>query len=227
MSTTPDLAYLLQSFSAKILDNLRVALPCQVVSVEPDNRSVTVRIASLIPDHSAESIRYIDMPDLPAVPVQTVSNSRVSVDVQISSNDTGLLVFSDVALGAFLSSQGVGSTPPSSFNHLWSGAVFIPGLAPTSDSHPLPTGDVQVRIGDPNGVRVEVTDSEIRALDGSSKELAFKSDVDAVAASLLALQAIFNAHIHALNSPPTATLTTTPPSTENPIVEGTTILKGE
>lgn len=68
---------------------------------------------------------------------------------------------------------------------------------------------------------------EVRALDGTARPLAYKSDVDAVNARVAALELVFNGHVHSGGTLPGGVTGSTTPAATSATVEGTSVLKGQ
>lgn len=121
---------------------LRVAMPARVESLGP-NGTVTVQ-----PGHQAVSAANLDERSKPApitllpignVPVVQPQGAAYSIRLPVAVHDTGLLLFSDRSLAAWLAGDGGPRNPSDPRMHDLSDAIFVPGLLTTASQAAQPS----------------------------------------------------------------------------------------
>jgi len=175
------LADALLALMERLRSEIRVALPGRVTTVNHAAGTVGVRVESLVPRPLRDGGHALDeLPELLDVPVRQLVTATASVQAEVTVGDTGVVLFTDVALGAWLQA-GQTVAPPSVVLHGPSGAVFAPGLLADGGHPGLLQGGVRAVVEARGGARVEVSDAEVRVYDaGTAEPLALRSDVQGV-----------------------------------------------
>lgn len=125
---TPRLEAVLHAAQHALALQLRVALPAQILAITGEQ---TVDVLPLFQTRIFGQ-KVQDMPVLRGVPVAMPQGADWRISFPLAVGDTGLCVFCDRNLDAFLSSDGsVPQDPQDSRCHDLNDAVFFPGLVPT------------------------------------------------------------------------------------------------
>ena len=119
-----NLPELVQRIVNDTLRRLRVAMPAEVVSYDPERSMVKVRIVQpeLLQDGTTEQ-----QPVIAEVPVSWMRCGGAWITFPINPGDTGLLTFCDADVGGWVS-EGDTTGPDSERRHSISDAVFLPGI---------------------------------------------------------------------------------------------------
>jgi hypothetical protein len=133
MSTnTPTLAQLLNRVKASVGAETRVAIPGVVTSYD-----ATKQLADVSPQVSEPfeledgTVEQRRLPVVPSVPVMFPGASGFRITYPIEKGDTGLLIFCDRSIDAWLA-RGGHTAPTDARRHHLSDAVFVPGLHPSN-----------------------------------------------------------------------------------------------
>jgi len=108
----------------KAARNIRVAMPCRVVSYDPGRSMVAVEI--VMPEREDDG-RETAQPVIPEVPVSFPRGGGFFMTHPISAGDTGLVVFGDRDVGGWVA-DGDTAMPESERMHSITDGFFIPGV---------------------------------------------------------------------------------------------------
>lgn len=124
----PSLAGVLNAFKAQIFADLKVSCPAKVESFDAATQTVDVapQIKDFYENEEGERIA-VAIPIIRAVPLVFPGSGGMRITFPISRGDTVLLVFSDRALGEWISNGG-DITPSDDRRHHITDAVAIPGI---------------------------------------------------------------------------------------------------
>lgn len=156
----------------RTLASLNVLKPCKVTALYPDRTpfQIQVQVTDKIKVSDGAEVSYIEMPLLDAyVLMPHTQATDFSITMPIKVGDTGILLFSDKALGSFL--QYGESMPPqtdgdasqnSIRSHSLTDAIYLAGMDWQGNSikgynH---TPAIEIRNGD-RSERITVTDDDI------------------------------------------------------------------
>jgi hypothetical protein len=118
--------------------DLNVALPAHVLAYNPATQRATVQLG-MLPVMFVEDEEVVGAPIVcPDVPVLTLGGSLGYVSFQLVPGDSGLVVFSDRCLAAWLK-LGAPTDPLNGRTHALGDGVFIPGVRPVPDAITPPT----------------------------------------------------------------------------------------
>lgn len=164
----PTLAEVLRRAIASALLDVHTALPCKVVKFDPgsDTQQATVdcqiMVRHAVPTADEWGSVNEDYPIVQFVPVGWYATKRASMQMRLAKGDTGLLVFSEAAIGIWRTTGGALSDPGDLTRHDISYPVFLPVLRP--DDRALPTlaegegvaidSEDAIRIGGPSAAPV-------------------------------------------------------------------------
>ncbi len=208
MSTTPrepTLATLLVDAIQSRLTEFRVSLPCKVTKYNDSDGTVDVEI--LLKDQKPQSdgtVKLSTFPTVQDVPIQWFRCGTAWITLPIKDGDLGKLVFCDRSLSNWsASNKGEVVDPKSLTMHNIDGAVFEPGLYPTTAAVPSPDKDnivihcdEKVMVGQKG-----MNDDNLVAL-----AKLVKAEIKAVRDTLNDFVTTFNSHMHnagaALIAPP-------------------------
>jgi len=126
------------------LKDVHVALPAMIVKVQGE-QLVDVQPLLKMRMRTGE---LQDRPVVQAVPVAMPHGKDYYIKLPIAVGETGLLVFSDRSLDAWLAGGGGIVDPNDSRLHDINDAVFIPGVVPTGGQTQDGTTDLVVKNGD-------------------------------------------------------------------------------
>lgn len=132
MTTTPDLADLVRQAIADRLSDVHVALPGKVVKYDAAKQVADIepQIRRTLADADGAPVNE-DLPILPCVPVEWPRGGGFFVHLPLAVGDTGLVVFSERSIDTWRA-KGQLTAAGDRRTHGLSGAVFRPGLSPSS-----------------------------------------------------------------------------------------------
>lgn len=122
-------AVIQQAIKAQILE-LHTCLPAKVVKYDQLTQKADVK--PLIKRKLRKDQSLIELPVIPSVPVQHPCGGGAFIHMPIAVGDTGIVVFSERSLDAWLSGDGQIVDPKDIRHHHLSDGVFIPGVKPFS-----------------------------------------------------------------------------------------------
>lgn len=111
------------------LEATHTSLPARVIRYDGhDKRTATVKPLVMLPTHTGP---YLEIPPISGVPIVFPSTVAGSLLFPVNPGDQVLLVFTEVAIGHFLASDGSGPVETDTLSrHDLGNAVAIPGLWP-------------------------------------------------------------------------------------------------
>lgn len=185
MSHTPTLVDVIQSLAESRLADLHVAMPATVLSYDASNQSITAQPSVKRGYRDDDGVRQVEaLPPITNVPVVFPGSGGFRVTFPVQAGDTVLLVFSEQSLDKWLVT-GTHSDPGDDRRFAMSDAIAIPGLR--DFKHALSNAPTnRMSIGYDSGPSIEINTSEINA--GGSHPLAFESNLDALAARVVACE---------------------------------------
>ncbi len=138
MSRTPTLAEVIHDAIDDGLASLRVCMPVMVVAYHNDRHTVDVQCAVKLFHVDARGERVAtQVPIITDCPVQFPGGGGFSVTFPIVAGDTGIVVFSDVAIAKWYSGRGTHVvTETLDHSHNISDAFFIPGYSTVGGEQP-------------------------------------------------------------------------------------------
>lgn len=154
------LADLVRRTQAATARTMRVAMPARVVDYDSARSMVRVRIDQDEPDGAGGAI---SQPIVNEVPVSWPRSGGAWMTFPISAGDTGLVVFADRDIGAWVT-DGARGLPESDRLHAHNDAIFIPGIRPggvvaDASAVEIGLGGATIRI-EPGGI-VRITASQV------------------------------------------------------------------
>ncbi len=196
------------------LQDVHVALPCQVQRYDATSNLADVQVGVMHPVYDDDNRRtYEDMGVLVGVPVMFPRAGGFVITLPLAAGDTGLLVFNSTGIGEWRAS-GQTSQPADASRHSIGWPVFLPGLFP--DASPMAAGDVTARsagivIGkDGASQQIRIGASTVDVGAGATDFIALAS---LVLARLTSIQSAFDAHTHSYLPGPGAATPTAVPTT--------------
>ncbi len=171
-SITDDEEEGLKEYLRHELHNLHTAQPCEVVGVNKQDGTVSVKLG-VRRDITGESV---DVFVLKRVPVMFQSSGKFKMTFPIEAGDTGLIIFCESSIDRWLT-RGQGSrkeyhNPLDTRMHDYSDGVFIPGLKRYAESCEI-TDDACIGIGASKITMKE--DGEI-CLENENSKITMKDD---------------------------------------------------
>lgn len=127
----PTLAEVVSGAIEARLEDCHVAIPGRVVRYYPERQTVDVAPAVKLPLRAGEQggdVAYEDLPTWPDVPVAWPSGGGYFCAFPLAADDPVMLVFSDVAMGDYLTT-GKESAPIDTRRHSLGYPIAIPGGA--------------------------------------------------------------------------------------------------
>lgn len=126
---------LLAQWRRNIELDLRVSMPCQVVTYDPATQRATVQLALLPVAFDRNGAEVVQSPIvIPGVPVRWPGGSLGYVTTPLVPGDTGHVVFTDRCLSVWLQQGGI-VDPINGRAHALGDAIFEPGIRP--DTAPI------------------------------------------------------------------------------------------
>lgn len=150
--------------------DLRVAMPGHVTAYNPTTQRATIQLG-LVPVRFVEDEEVAQPPIvLPDVPVLNIGGSLGYVSFQLVPGDSGLVVFSDRCMAAWLK-LGQPTDPINGRAHALGDGVFIPGVRPIADVITPPT-DITGTVVEGSLVRLGSLAANGVVLDAAGLEIA-------------------------------------------------------
>lgn len=208
VSDTPDIADVIaDAIDSRLLD-VHTMVPAKVETYDAAKQvaDVTPMIKRVLRTVSGGRVAE-DLPTIPCVPVSQLRAGVFFVNVPVSAGTTGMLVFAETSIDRWRAT-GERVDPADARRHGLSGAVFVPGLAPSADAL-ADASATDMRMGIDGGARIDIAaDGTISiGAPNASDHIALG---DTLKTYVDALVAWVEAHTHTapvgggLTTPPTA-----------------------
>lgn len=178
MTTTPELAEVIEAAIESALIDVHTALPGKVQSYDPTTQTATIELEIKRPLPKADGTYTIeDLPLLENVPVHFTRSAAFALTVPLAAGDQGLVIFSELSLDQWRS-KGVNTSPGDIGRHTLTGAVFAPGLSPNAKALKTAAHASNLVIGlDDDNAQIHVTPSGSILIGADAvKESARKGD---------------------------------------------------
>ncbi len=227
--TSPGLASVIAEAIRTSLVDVHTALPGRVESYDSSRQVADVKpmLRRVIRRENMDRVAE-ELPVIPCVPVVWSRGGGAFVSLPLAAGDSGLLVFSEYTLDRWRST-GDDVDPGDERRHDLSGAVFVPGLFPSSETI-ADTSDSEVRIGLDGDYVAAISGTEARFPHNATE---FLARADRVLSELQDIATDLSGHTHTAGAlldstagactgstgPSTATYTPTDPSSDT--VKGT------
>jgi hypothetical protein len=183
----------LDDFSRKI----HTGIPGAITSYTASSKSASVQPTVMKRIWNNGVMKGVPLPVINSVPVQFPGTARAQISFDLKAGDTGMIMFSESALDAWLASGG-GSTQvdPQDDRRLdYNDAYFIPGVSPIA-SPGIPgvaSGLLLQYVGSSKTAQVLINNDGTIQLNGNSKHFTLYEPL------LSDLQTLVNAIVTALN----------------------------
>lgn len=165
------------------MEHMYTALPGRIVSYDASTQTASVKSILGLVRHENDGKRVVDdIPEISDVPVQYPRSGSYGMTFELNAGDTGMIMFSQVALEKWLSS-GNGGDPGNAARFSLAGAFFVPGIF--SDAKAL--GDLAastgLRIGRDGGLQMSIDPSSLKL--GAGTEAVIKGDTFLITLNIL------------------------------------------
>ena len=191
--TSPGLASVIAEAIRTSLVDVHTALPGRVESYDSSRQVADVKpmLRRVIRRENMDRVAE-ELPVIPCVPVVWSRGGGAFVSLPLAAGDSGLLVFSEYTLDRWRST-GDDVDPGDERRHDLSGAVFVPGLFPSSETI-SDTSDSEVRIGLDGDYVAAISGTEARFPHDATE---FLARADRVLSELQSIKTAFDSHTHA------------------------------
>jgi len=125
VARAPSLGEIIRAALAANSRELRVALPCEVVSYDAEKQAADLQ--PLIRDVIAEGEEPTSLPILPAVPVSWHGGGGFFLSFPLTEGDQGFAIFCDRSIDRWVGGDGGEVEPGWTHSHDLSDGFFIPG----------------------------------------------------------------------------------------------------
>lgn len=156
------------------MEHMYTALPGRIVSYDTSSQTASVKSILGLVRHENDGKRVVDdIPEISDVPVQYPRSGSYGMTFELNAGDTGMIMFSQVALERWLST-GKGGDPGNASRFSLAGAFFVPGIFPDAKALGDLAASTGLRIGRDGGLQMSVDTTSLKL--GAGTEAVIKGD---------------------------------------------------
>ena len=197
-SDSPEWASVIRSAIDARLVDVHTSIPGRIEAYDPATQTADVRPQFKRVMRRADGTRVAeDLPVIPCVPVQWPRGGGFAMTMPLRPGDFGTIILNEYSIDRWRS-QGQQVDPADERRHGLSGAIFVPGVFPSSaalvdasnfDEEPAEGA----RLGKDGGYFIEVTDGQTRLPNDASE---FLARADRVLSEVQSFATKYDAHTH-------------------------------